>query len=268
MWFLLQVLLSFVLLVLALFGSWFVVWKLILSQFPFFQEILGLRPRVANATSGAAGPIQTAEQAAAIKKRKQKEANTFVLTRSGEQMAALKRRESIKAAAMAQQAAQGGRGTQQPTTTPWPPATPSGASLSGSYNGGSQRGDPFTPATGSDTPITLSASSASINPALRPISHAREGSATSLHFGAATASPAAHPSALPTSNSGAAAIAAEALHRRKAAGSEASSIAPSPAATPATHTHAAATSSQPVTIGGSAGWLQRAAIYEDYNPNR
>ena len=221
--FLLQVLLAVLLLLVALFGSWYVVWRLILSKFPFFQEILGLRPRVNLPSAGGAVPaIQTAEQAAALKKRKQKEANTIILTRSGEQMAALKRRESIRAAQLAQQAAMGGRPPPQPTTTPMPPSTPT-AHRSGTRSAHRH---------GSATPMGFPSSSSSATPsaALRSsatgaLHHQRTGSGspgTPSLYGAPSLSmtPAvapSHPSALPTSNPAAPAIVTAALHRRRSA---------------------------------------------------
>src|SRR4051794_26151418 len=121
MWFIVQALMAAVLVLAALAASWFVVWKLILSHFPFFQEILGIRPSVQALASSAdtkPGAIQTAEQAAALKKQKQREQSSFVITRSGEQMANTRRRQAKVAEQLAQQQAFGGRGPGQPTTTP------------------------------------------------------------------------------------------------------------------------------------------------------
>lgn len=265
MWFVLQAALGGLLVVFALAVSWFVVWRLILSKFPLFQEIMGIRPSLAQLTagvSGAPGSIQTAEQAAAIKRKKQKEANTFVLTRSGEQMAQLRRRESLRHAALVQAAAQGRMGHAQPTTTPGsstPTAVPATPSAMGAA----------TP-MGSATPALQHALYAS---GQRP--RAASGAAAAAAAAAATAatnaslappSLSAHPSALPTSNHDAAAIAAEALLRRKHAAQPTDGSA-TPSAQPSQQTATPPVPVATATIGG-AGWLQRAAIIEDYQPSR
>jgi hypothetical protein len=267
MWFVLQAALGGLLVVFALAVSWFVVWRLILSKFPLFQEIMGIRPSLAQLTagvSGAPGSIQTAEQAAAIKRKKQKEANTFVLTRSGEQMAQLRRRESLRHAAMVQAAAQGRMAHAQPTTTPGsstPTAVPATPSAMGAA----------TTPMGSATPAlqhALYASGQRPRAASGAAAAAAAATATAAATNASQAPPSlsAHPSALPTSNHDAAAIAAEALLRRKHAAQPTDGSA-TPSALPSQQT---ATPPAPVataTIGG-AGWLQRAAIIEDYQPSR
>ncbi len=194
MWFLLQLFIAVLLLLCALFGSWYVVWQLILSKFPVFHEILGLRPRLSPTGSSGGAALPTPEAAAALKRRKQKEMGSFVLTRSGEQMAQLKRREGKRQAALAQQAAQGFRAQPQPTSTPITPATPWGAAT------------PAIPAQSAQ--IGRQNVARQRNPQQQQPQ--QWGNATP-----ATPALSAHASAVPTSNVSAAAIAAEALHRRR-----------------------------------------------------
>jgi len=295
MWFVVQVLLAGVLVCVALVGSWWVVWKLLLSKFPVFQEILGLRPSLAVLTagvSGAPGSIQTAEQAAALKKKKQREANTYVLTRSGEQMAQTQRRQSMRNAALAQQAAQGAQAGALPTTTPRS-VTPVASSSPHQLHKpplASWVPESRTPALAAAATPFVSATPGAATPGQLPL-----GTTGMRQRGQSSASAAlrqlqqqhlqqlggatpvlGHASAVPTSNQSAAALAAEALLRRQqtmessgilpgasATPPAAAMMAPAPVPAPAAPTAAAAT---PTTIGGS-GWLQRAAIIEDYQPN-
>ena len=276
MWYIFQILLAGFLVLLALFLSWFVVWRLILSKLAWFQEIFGIRSA-------------RAVEIAALKKKKKQQSNTFILTRSGEQAA--KSRETLKAQAIARAALQATRGNM-PTTTPLsgsfvqtPNTTTPGIGLL-THSGEStpvmnfprQRHRPSTSGSFSaDSPMTLSATTPSTNfssqtphpPSSFPNSHSH--------------------SAVPTSNSEAAALVAEALNRRhqNSSGPMGSAVAETPIghttnlsqnANPSysgtTITNTASTNNSnishpptPASIGGT-GWLQRAAIIEDYQPNK
>jgi len=108
-WFLLSALLALCVLLVSLVLGWWVVWRLVLSKFPFFQELIGSK-------EGSAKWAKLAAQ----KKKRQQEANSFVLTRAGEQTA--RRRESRLQAAAAQAAALAAAQEAQQTQTQTPQA--------------------------------------------------------------------------------------------------------------------------------------------------
>lgn len=303
MWYVFQVLIACILVLLALFLSWFVVWRLVLSQLGWFQEIFGLR---------SARAIEIDQ----LKKRKQQQANTFILTRSGQQ--AEKNREGWRAAAIMKQQRQT-RPTTTPTYTtpnslhqsfidtepsiasssantalPAFPSTPSSVSTptpTSHTTPGAKRRRKNSGSTSSNTQtlthsaanakhtqpqshhsypsqshqslnlssLSVSSSSLSLTSLLTPTvasSHPHHSSSSSQPI-----------TSLPTTNSDAAAFAAEALHRRQNSGrlSHNHSLSSHGNESSSSHTHQS--SSTPTTIGGT-GWLQQASIIEDYRPEQ
>jgi hypothetical protein len=263
MWYGVQVTAAVFVLGASVVACWWVAWRLILSKYQFFQEIFGVRsPR--------------AMEQAALKKKKQQAANTFVLTRSGEQAA--RRRESVMAAAHSR--------ASVPTSTPLSahtpeltytqPATPVPASSVASRVGASSSGlstpdlERQAALHARATAVARAAERANVVAALGGTGHSAMSLESSLSDlrASSVSGVGSLPSHLPTDNRGAAALAAEALHRRRMAmGSDISSVAPSSATGSSSASSARGSviggHAQPVTLSGS-GWLRSAAIIEDY----
>lgn len=252
MWYLVQVVLAFLVFVSFLFLGWLVVWRLVLSRLSWFQEIFGLRSA-------------KAVEIAALKKRKQQQANTFVITRSGEQAQRQRDARRTQAAHAAAAVALAATRANAPTTTPIAAntQTTTPAAHSPRMNNEDTYASPTQPQPQAQSDLLQRRRDSSAASAVSSASAPPPTLAAVL-----TAPITQRPSALPQSNRGAAALAAEALHRRHAA--MAASTAASSVSTPSQPVAPAGareksnpTGKSAATIGGTA-WLSSAAIMDDY----